>query len=111
MTDKAQPLDVWADIVCHGEDICRPLGLHREVPLATLLVSARFLKDDRATGTPKRIAGLRLRATDTDWSIGDGPADEGPLPSLVLAMAGRGDALDERSGEGLVEFRARIGEA
>jgi uncharacterized protein (TIGR03083 family) len=100
-----------ADIVCHGEDIRRPLGLHHEVPVDILLVAAQFLEDDRATGTPKRIKGLELRATDADWSIGDGPVVEGPLQSLVLAMAGRGDALDELSGDGLDELRTRIGAA
>ena len=75
------------------------------------MVAAQFLKDDRATGTPKRIRGLELRATDTDWSTGDGPVVEGPLQSLVLAMAGRGDALDELSGDGLDELRTRIGAA
>lgn len=63
-----------ADIGCHGEDIRRPLGLHREVPVPTSLVAAEFLKDDRATGTPARIQGICLKATDADWSIGDGLA-------------------------------------
>ena len=100
-----------ADIVCHGEDIRRPLGLHHEVPVATLLVTADFLKDDRATGNPARIQGLCLQATDAAWSIGEGPTIEGPLQSLVLAMAGRQDALDELSGDGLAELRTRIGAA
>jgi uncharacterized protein (TIGR03083 family) len=100
-----------ADIVCHGEDIRRPLGLSRDVPVATLLVASEFLKDDRATRTPKRIKGLCLKATDAEWSIGDGPIVEGLLQSLVLAMAGRGNALEELSGEGLAELRTRIGAA
>jgi len=100
-----------ADFVCHGEDIRRPLGFSRDVPVATLLVAGEFLKDDRATGTPKRIKGLHLKATDADWSIGEGPIVEGPLQSLVLAMAGRGNALEELSGEGLAELRTRIGAA
>ena len=104
-----KPACELADIVCHGEDIRRPLGLHREVPVAILLVAAEFLKDDRATGTPERIQGICLKATDADWSIGDGPIVEGPLQSLVLAMAGRGDALDELSSDGLAQLRTKIG--
>ena len=97
-----------ADIVCHGDDIRRPLGLHREVPLAALLVAADFIKDDRATGTPKRIKSLRLKATDADWMVGEGRIVEGPLQPLMLAMAGRGDALEDLSGEGLAQLRTRI---
>ena len=100
-----------ADIVCHGDDIRRPLGITHDVPAEALLVAAEFLKDDRATGTPKRIAGLRLRATDANWSSGEGPTVEGPLKALVLAMAGRVIALDELSGDGLPELRKRMGKA
>lgn len=99
-----------ADIVCHGEDIRRPLELSRTVPTATPLVAADFLKDDRATGTPKRIKGLRLSATDADWSTGTGPTVDGPLQALVLAMAGRSDTLDQLAGEGLADFRTRFSE-
>ena len=97
-----------ADIVCHGEDIRRPLGLQRHVPLDTLIAAAEFLKDDRITGTRKRIAGLEFKATDADWSLGDGPSVEGPLKSLVLVMSGRADPIDELSGEGLSELRTRL---
>ncbi|MCU1454215.1 MAG: hypothetical protein JWN46_2361 [Acidimicrobiales bacterium] len=38
-----------------------------------------------------------------------GPIVEGPLQSLVLAMAGRGDALDDLAGDRLARLRARIG--
>lgn len=80
-----------ADIVCHGEDIRRPLGLRREVPVEVSMVAAKLLKNDRATGTPKRI--------------------KGPMQSLVLAMAGRRVVLDELSGDGLAEPRTRVGTA
>ena len=97
-----------ADIVCHGEDIRRPLGLRRDIPLDTLLAAAAFLQADRGTGTPKRIDGLQLKATDTDWSFGEGPIVEGPLQSLVLAMSGRADPLDELTGEGVDILRSRL---
>ena len=45
----------------------------------------------------KRIAGLRLLATDSDWSV---PSVEGPLASLILVMAGRKAPLEDLSGEG-----------
>ena len=97
-----------ADIVCHSEDIRRPLGLHRDIPLDTLLAAAAFLQQDRGTGTPKRIEGLQLKATDADWSFGEGPVVEGPLQSLVLVMSGRADPLDELTGEGVDLLRTRL---
>lgn len=97
-----------ADIVCHSEDIRRPLGLRRDIPQETLLAAAVFLQADRGTDTPKRINGLQLKATDTDWSFGEGPIVEGPLQALVLVMSGRADPLDELTGEGLDILRSRL---
>ncbi|MGB9112678.1 MAG: maleylpyruvate isomerase family mycothiol-dependent enzyme [Acidimicrobiales bacterium] len=89
------------DIVCHSGDIRRPTGMTRKVPEAALLTVADLVK---RVGFPlqakKRIAGLRLSATDSDWSAGDGPTVEGPLASLILVMAGRIAALGDLSGEG-----------
>lgn len=97
-----------ADIVCHGEDIRHPLGLTREVPEEVLAVAAEFLRHDRATGTPKRIQGLRLAATDQDWSLGDGPTVEGPMLSVVMAMAGRPAHLPDLTGPGAVVLAERM---
>ena len=68
-----------AEMVCHGADIRHPLGIERLVPEPTLVAAADFLRTDWVTGTRKRIAGLRLSATDLEWSIGDGPEVEGSL--------------------------------
>jgi len=58
-------------------------------------------------GAKNRIAGVALRATDTDWSHGSGPEVSGPLLSLVMAMTGRKVALDDLEGPGLEVLRAR----
>jgi uncharacterized protein (TIGR03083 family) len=105
----AKPEITLTDLVCHCEDIRRPTGVIRSVPEATLVRVA-----DTATriGFPiqakKRIAGLRLSATDSDWSTGDGPAVEGPLVSLILVSAGRTAPLADLSGEGLRTLRTRM---
>ena len=58
----------------------------------------------KKTGAPlrakKRLAGLKLTATDVDWSTGDGPEVSGPAMSLILAMVGRAKALDDCTGAG-----------
>jgi len=58
-------------------------------------------------GTKKRIDGLRLVATDVDWSHGTGPEVTGPAMSMVMAMTGRAAGLDELGGEGLATLRRR----
>ena len=77
----------------HGEDIRRPLGSKGEHPAEHLTTLAELYKK---TGPPlrgkKRIAGLTLRATDVDWSTGDGPEVVGPAMSLILGMVGRAAA-------------------
>ena len=68
---------------------------------------ALTLTQNLLIGAKKRIAGLRLEASDADWSTGDGPVVRGPALSLLLAMTGRRVALDDLSGDGLAALRDR----
>jgi uncharacterized protein (TIGR03083 family) len=105
----AKPEIMLVDLVCHSGDIRRPLGMTRSVPEATLVTAADTVT---AIGFPiqakKRVAGLRLCATDADWSTGDGPSIEGPLASLIFVTAGRTAPLDDLSGEGKQALQARM---
>ncbi len=96
------------EVMVHGEDIRRPLGQKGEHPEEHLVTLAEMYK---TTGFPlrakKRLAGLRLVATDVDWSTGDGPEVRGPCMSLILAMVGRHGALDDCEGDGVTTLRAR----
>jgi hypothetical protein len=97
------------DLVCHSGDIRRPIGLTRIVPEATLVAVADTVKRVAfPLQTKKRIAGLRMSATDSDWTAGDGPDVEGPLASLIFVMAGRKAPLDDLSGEGKHTLEARM---
>ena len=88
-------------VVVHGQDMCRPLGVKRDLPKSHLVPVANTVKVDvYRFGTKKRIAGLRLTASDMDWTYGIGPEVTGPLEALVMMMAGRAVALDDLSGEG-----------
>ena len=51
--------------------------------------------------------GLRLTATDLDWSAGSGPEVRGTGEALLMAVAGRADLLPELSGPGLT-FASRV---
>jgi uncharacterized protein (TIGR03083 family) len=104
------PVDSWlGEVVVHGADIRRPLGMTYSVPVRTAVQVADFYKNSNLLiGAKKRIAGLRLVATDTDWSHGSGPEVTGPILSLVLAMTGRAAALSDLRGDGIRDLDAKM---
>ena len=104
----APVIAMLGEIVVHGEDIRRPLHLRHQYPEAALVAVADNYKTNILIGSKRRIAGLGLRATDCDWAYGDGPELSGPLVSLILAMAGRTDALSDLAGEGETILAARV---
>jgi uncharacterized protein (TIGR03083 family) len=110
-TTNHPPAPVMAmlgEIVVHGEDIRRPLGLKHQPPEAALVAVADSWKNSNLLiGSKRRITGLRLRATDTEWVHGDGPEVSGPLLSLILAMTGRKDVHSDLTGEGVAELARR----
>jgi uncharacterized protein (TIGR03083 family) len=96
------------ETIVHAEDIRRPLGLRHDYPVQAVVQAADFYKrSNLIIGTKRRIAGLRLRATDTDWSAGDGPEVSGPMLALLVAMTGRKLAPGELEGEGAATLAAR----
>jgi uncharacterized protein (TIGR03083 family) len=96
------------EVMVHGEDIRRALGAKGEHPAEHLVTLADLYKK---TGAPlrakKRVAGLKLTATDVDWTTGEGPEVSGPAMALILAMVGRVKALDDCTGPGVETLRAR----
>jgi uncharacterized protein (TIGR03083 family) len=110
-TTNHPPAPVMAmlgEVVVHGEDIRRPLGLvHRSREAALVALADSWKKSNLLIGAKRRVAGLRLRATDANWVHGDGPEVTGPLSSLVLAMTGRKGAHDDLTGEGLAALANR----
>jgi uncharacterized protein (TIGR03083 family) len=110
-TTNHPPAPVMAmlgEIVVHGEDIRRPLGLTHSSPEPALVAVADTWKNSNLLiGGKRRISGLRLRATDTDWTHGDGPEVFGPLQSLVLAMTGRKGSHGDLGGDGLEVLAGR----
>lgn len=103
------PNDTWlGETIIHAEDIRRPLGIAHDYPTDSAVRVADFYKGSNlVVGAKGRIAGLHLRATDADWSHGDGPEVAGPVMSLILAMTGRRPAIDDLTGEGVAILRGR----
>jgi uncharacterized protein (TIGR03083 family) len=103
------PKDTWlGEAFVHGEDIRRPLGIPHAYPLPEVVRAVAFYaKSNAIIGGRNRIAGLTLKATDTDFAVGSGPLVEGPAVSLLLAASGRNSALNELSGPGVPTLRQR----
>ncbi len=103
------PLDTMlGETLVHSEDIRRALGIKHAYPTEAVVQAAEFFKGSNLLiGTKRRITGLTLRATDTEWSTGTGPEVTGPMIDLLIAMTGRKAANSELSGEGVETLTAR----
>jgi len=99
---------IFGETLVHAEDVRRPLGIKHDYPTGALVEVANFFKGSNLIiGTKKRIAGVTLEATDADWRSGEGPAVQGPMLDLVMAMTGRKPALDGLTGEGVAILQSR----
>jgi uncharacterized protein (TIGR03083 family) len=103
------PKETWlGEAFVHGEDIRRALGITRAYPLDQVVRTITFYAGSQPViGGRDRVKGLTLTATDIDFSIGSGPAVEGPAVALLLAASGRKAALSELTGPGVEELRNR----
>ncbi len=96
------------EALVHAEDIRRPLGIEHTYPMDAVREVADFYKGSNTLiGTKSRIAGLSLRATDTEWSHGEGEEAAGPMMSLLMAMTGRAAACADLEGPGVDALKAR----
>jgi len=103
-----KPQESLVDHIVHHQDIRRPLGLPRQVPEERLLAALGVAPGIGGfIGAKKRAAGLRLVATDVDWTHGDGPEVRGTGEAILLALTGRPVVVDELSGDGVETLRGR----
>lgn len=97
------------EVVAHGEDIRRPLGIRTEVSEEAIVTCLNmYVTMGFPVGSKKNAANLSFRADDVDWSHGSGPLVSGPAMSLLLAIVGRPMGLNELAGDGVGELRRRI---
>jgi uncharacterized protein (TIGR03083 family) len=109
------PVAALADAVVHGMDVRRPLGLPARVPVEALGPLAEF-----SLRTPwpmnvvvggsarRRVAGVRLVATDADWTHGSGPDVLASAETLLLLLYGRPVAPSDLTGPGAGVLLARL---
>ncbi|OBG87527.1 hypothetical protein A5699_02030 [Mycobacterium sp. E802] len=96
------------ECLIHQQDIRHPLGLPRVLSTEALFASLTYARVSPVIGGAWRTRGVRLIATDLDWSAGRGPEVHGPGEALLLAMTGRAQAVAaELSGPGLADLCRR----
>lgn len=102
-------MTLLGEVVVHGEDIHRALDGYGMHPMEHLTAVTDFYKrSNLVIPAKRRVAGLRLQATDVAWTSGDGPEVGGPMIALLLAITGRTVALDDLAGEGVATLRQRV---
>lgn len=101
---RVGPMGPFAETCVHLRDIARPLGLSADVPVEHWRLLLDYLTSPGAAPAlvpPGRLGGLRLAATDTGWSAGEGTLVTGPVEALGMAVTGRAAALADLSGPGV----------
>jgi uncharacterized protein (TIGR03083 family) len=100
------------EAIVHGEDIRRPLGIHRDYPITNLTTVADYYQgSDLVVLAKGRVRDLRLAATDGPFTTGSGPLVSGTTLALIMAMTGRVTYCDELDGDGVAALRARCTKA
>lgn len=96
------------DGLIHHQDIRRALGQRRDVPSDRLLTVLPYSLKAPVLPSRRNAAGLRAVASDHDWQHGDGPEIHGPAEAILMAFAGRADALSDLDGPGLATLANRL---
>ncbi len=107
------PLETLTDILVHSQDIAVPLGvdLPMRPSLSALAATRRWDTRNTWLATVNRRLPLdtyQLRATDTDWSRGQGPEVTGPIGAILLLLTGRTAALGQLAGRGADALRITV---
>ena len=99
----------FVDHMIHHQDILRPLGRSRTIPAAHLTAALDIMPTlGGFVKSKQRMKGLTWRATDVDWSWGQGPEVVGPAEALIMLSSGRSAPLGEVTGDGVATLRQRL---
>lgn len=102
------PNGILLDWVTHYLDIVTPLDIDVDIPDARMAAALDAARTDNRFKTKKRSKGLRLIATDLDWSEGSGPEVHAPARVLISTLGGRPQLLSELEGSGADILRERV---
>ena len=104
------PLETLTDILVHSQDLAIPLGLDLPMAPSAALRAATRRWDTRGSWLDKvfhriPVEGHRLRATDTEWTRGEGLEVAGPISAILLLLTGRAVALEQLTDAGVNSLR------
>jgi uncharacterized protein (TIGR03083 family) len=112
LAGRTNMLTQLSELVVHQQDVRRPLGASRTIPEATLLAVLEFsltrVGSLSVTPTLRRAKGLRLVATDLEWTRGSGPEVRGAAEAIIIAVHGRPTAVPDLEGDGVATLADRI---
>jgi hypothetical protein len=104
----APPAAALAEVVVHGEDLRRPLGLPgRQRDPAALVPPLDLYRRIGRWFLHRGTRDLRLEAIDVEWAAGTGDLVRGPALELLLALAGRHSTCEALEGDGVTALRQR----
>jgi uncharacterized protein (TIGR03083 family) len=94
------------DTLVHIQDVAVPLGLTVAMPVDSARAGAeRVWRMGWPFWAKRRLRGLRLVATDTEWSAGAGAEVRGTAQALLLLLTGRTEtALPHLDGPGVTQL-------
>lgn len=99
------------EMIVHGEDVRRPLGIAADYPPEAVIqaLDHQLRTSTAMGGAREHVAGLRLSASDVDLDHGDETATlvSGPALELLLLVSGRHATQPTSSGSGWDVLRAR----
>jgi uncharacterized protein (TIGR03083 family) len=103
-------LEPLVDVLCHAQDIARPLGRPYPMPADAAVVAANHIwRRSFPFRAQHRLRGFELVATDAPWRTGAGVRVEGPISALLLLVSGRPAALSDLDGPGAAELAGKAG--
>ena len=97
------------DTLMHHQDIRRALGLPRDVPAERLRVALPFAFIAPPIKAMWHVRGVKVVATDVDWSAGAGPEARGAGEAVLMVMGGRRGVAHELTGPGAARLVKRLG--
>ena len=107
------PVAPMTDLLVHGQDIRRPLGIERSFDADRQRAALDFLNSpaSRRGFAPLRVP-VRWVADDVGWSSGpasgDLPTVTGPAEAVMLSLTRRPVAVEDLSGDGVDVGRAAL---
>lgn len=91
-----------ADVITHGQDIARPLGIDHDVD-PFVVRRALDLSVGRKAGLvspTKHRRGIRFETDDQVWAWGSGAVARGSSTSILISLLGRRAGVDSLDGPG-----------